>query len=144
MEISIRKRADGSGVLRCRRADGSVTWQRQDRHAAFFALHDLTHFAVETVLGYSRGFFGLVSEGWEMEETTGQEARGPVPAEALEVEKLVGLLDAERAGGVSWSAADFNAVWGAGRELTEADLAAVRGRRAELFRRWEGVEAGGA
>ena len=39
-------------MLRCVRADGSATWQKQtDRHAAYFALHDLTHFAVETELG---------------------------------------------------------------------------------------------
>jgi len=60
LSIQITKRSDGGGVLRCVRADGSVTWQKQTaRHAAFFALHDLTHFAVETTLGYRQGFFGL-------------------------------------------------------------------------------------
>ena len=99
MRVQITKKADGSGVLRCIRDDGSVTWQKQtDRHAAFFALHDLTHFAVETTLGYQRGFFGLIAEGWEMEDTTGKGARGPLPPEAVEVEGIVGLLDAERAG----------------------------------------------
>lgn len=52
-------RADGAGVLRCTRRDGSVTWQKQEKHAAHFAPHDLTHYAVETALGYRRGFFGL-------------------------------------------------------------------------------------
>ena len=92
MKVQINKRADGSGVLRCIRADGSATWQKQtDRHAAFFALHDLTHFAVETTLGYRRGFFGLIAEGWEIDDTTGKGARGPLPPEAGEVEELVGL-----------------------------------------------------
>jgi hypothetical protein len=27
-------------------------------------LHDLTHYAVETALGYRRDFFGLITEGW--------------------------------------------------------------------------------
>jgi len=48
LRVEITKRADGAGVLRCVRDDGSVTWQKHDRHAAFFALHDLTHYAVET------------------------------------------------------------------------------------------------
>ena len=63
MRVQIAKRADGCGVLRCIRDDGSTAWQKQpDRYAAFFALHDLTHFAVETTLAYRRGFFGLVAE----------------------------------------------------------------------------------
>jgi hypothetical protein len=74
--IQITKRSDGGGLLRCVRADGSVTWQKQEsRHAGFFALHDLTHFAVESTLGFQRGFFGLIAEGWEIEETTGKQAR---------------------------------------------------------------------
>jgi hypothetical protein len=51
MKVEIVKRADGAGVLRCTRADGSVTWQKQEKHGVHFALHDLTHFAVETTLG---------------------------------------------------------------------------------------------
>ncbi len=107
--IQITKRKDGGGVLRCVRADGSATWQKQkSRHAAFFALHDLTHFAVESTLGFRRGFFGLIAEGWEIEETTGKHARGPLPSEAREVELIVGKLDGERACGAIWTAEDFN------------------------------------
>ena len=96
MRIEIVKRADGAGVLRCVRPDGSVTWQKQTRHAAHFALHDLTHYAVETALGYRRGFFGLIAEGWDIEDTSGKGGRGALPAEALEVERIVGLFDSER------------------------------------------------
>ena len=89
LRIQITKRPDGNGVLRCVRADGSVTWQKQERHAAFFALHDLTHFAVESTLGFRRGFYGLIAEGWDVEDTTGKGARGPLPDEAVEVEVLL-------------------------------------------------------
>jgi hypothetical protein len=83
--------------LRCVRADGSATWQKQGtRHAAFFALHDLTHVAVESTLGFRNGFFGLVAQGWEIDDTTGKGARGPLPSGAAEVEYIVGTLDAER------------------------------------------------
>jgi hypothetical protein len=58
LRIEIVKRVDGGGVLRCTRADGSVVWQKQSRHAAHFALHDLTHFSVETASG-----IGAVSSG---------------------------------------------------------------------------------
>ncbi len=106
--VQIAKRADGAGVLRCTRADGSVTWQKQTRHALHFALHDLTHFAVESTLGLRRGFFGLIAEGWEIEDTTGKGARGPLPQEALEVEHIVGFFDTERGSGVFLTAEDYN------------------------------------
>jgi hypothetical protein len=134
-------------VLRCLRADGSVTWQRQDaRHAAFFALHDLRHFAVETVLGFRRGFYGLVADGWDIADTTGKGARGPLPPEALVVEHLVGLLDRERVGGAApMSAADVEAQLaalagqgriGAWRAPSDAELAAVRACAESLHDAW--------
>ena len=87
LRIEIAKRADRAGVLACTRADGSQTWQKQStRTAAHFALHDLTHYAVESTLGYENGFFGLIASGWEIEDTTGKGARGPLPPEAVEVE----------------------------------------------------------
>jgi hypothetical protein len=145
MRVQITKKADGSGVLRCVRADGSATWQKQtDRHAGFFALHDLTHFAVETTLGYRRGFFGLVAEGWEIEDTTGKGSRGPLPPEAGEVEGIVGLLDAERAGGVIWTVDEFNefAAMRETRRMTEDEIARVKKKRSELFRQWSAVAPG--
>lgn len=46
VKIRFTKRTDGGARLNCVRADGSTTWQRQDdKHAAFFPLHDLTHYA---------------------------------------------------------------------------------------------------
>lgn len=141
MLVEIAKRKDGAGVLRCVRDDGSVTWQKQtERHAAYFALHDLTHFAVESVLGYRRGFFGLLSEGWDFDDTTGKGAKGPLPAEAGEVESIVGQFFIEHAGGARWTAEEF--CDSLSRKLTEDELASVRRRRIELFREWAAVEPG--
>jgi len=138
--------------LRCVRADGSATWQKQVmRHAAFFALHDLTHFAVESTLGFRNGFFGLVAQGWEIEETTGKGARGPLPSEAAEVEYIVGTLDAERASDEVWTVEDFNAhaaihAKSAGlpapRRLTDEELSHVRTQIADLFGAWRSIETG--
>ena len=139
--VQIAKRADGCGVLRCTRADGSVTWQKQTRHAAHFALHDLTHFAVESTLGFRRGFFGLIAEGWDIDDTTGKGDRGPLPREAVEVERIVGLFDTERASGVLLTAEDFASH--APRGLTEEEIVQVRTCRGELFSRWSALEPGG-
>jgi len=145
VRVQITKKVDGSGVLRCVRADGSVTWQKQaDRHAAYFALHDLTHFAVETALGFRRGFFGLIAEGWDIEDTTGKGARGPLPPEAAEAEMIVGLFSAERASGVIWTVDEFHqsaAMVGA-RKLSFDEIVRVKKKRSELFQRWSAVAPG--
>ena len=143
MLVEIAKRADGAGVLRCVRDDGSVTWQKQNnRHAGFFSLHDLTHLAVETVLKW-RGFFRLVAEGWDIEDTTGKGARGPLPPEAGMVECVVGLFDGERASGVLWTLDEFHQFGGPGASnLTLEQIGAIRQRRSELFQKWSEVAAG--
>jgi hypothetical protein len=147
VRVQITKKTDGSGVLRCVRADGSATWQKQtDRHAAYFSLHDLTHFAVETELGYRSGFFGLIAEGWEIEDTTGKGARGPLPPEAGEVEMLVGVFSAERAGGAIWTVDEFNecAAMSGVRKLSADEIARVKKKRSQLFQQWAAVEPGAA
>ena len=99
---------------------------------------------METVLGYRRGFFGLIESGWEIDDTEGKGARGPLPVEALEVESMVGLLDAERASRATWSAQDFHSARpSASRVLTDEELVNVRSRRDELFHSWAEVEPGG-
>ena len=108
-------------------------------------MHDLTHYAVETTLGYQRGFFGLLAEGWDIDDTTGKGARGRLPPEAGEVECVVGLFDAERASGTLWTAEEFATYAPAAisRELNDETIQRVRARRAELFRHWSAVPAGG-
>jgi hypothetical protein len=144
LRIEIVKQPDGAGVLRCTRHDGTVTWQKQRKHAAHFALHDLTHYAVETTLGYRKGFFGLIAEGWDVEDTTGKGARGALPAEALEVEQIVGLFDAERGSGTLWTPEEFNQFSPRQLtvELTTKDILAIRAARGGLFRKWAETGSG--
>ena len=155
MLIRIKKKTDGSAALSCVRDDGSVTWQRQEGiQGRFFPLHDLTHYAVETVLGHRRGFYGLVAAGWDLTDFGQPWPRGPLPPEALGSELLVGFLDRERAaGGEEWRATEFNATavtyfaqHGVGDScvVTEADLRSVRVRIRELFARWDALPAGEA
>ena len=144
MLIQITKRADGASLLRCVRDDGSITWQKLPRHSAHFSLHDLTHFAVETTLGLQRAFFGLIKEGWDIEDTTGKGTPGPIPPDAAVAEQLVGYLDAERATGVIWTIEQFREFSGEWMQsITAEDLAAIRRRRSELFEQWAQVEVNG-
>ncbi len=150
--ILIKKKTDGSAALSCRRPDGSVSWQRQDgAQGRFFPRHDLTHYAVETVLGHTRGFYGIVAEGWDLGDFAKPWPRGPLPLETLASELLVGYLDQERAAGVEWGAEQYNANAAAfyaqrGFEnppaVTDDDLRRVRDRRRELFARWAALPGG--
>src|SRR2546428_1320949 len=150
--IHLKKKTDGSAALSCQRADGLGTWHRQDgQQGRFFPRHDLTHYAVETVLGHPRGFYGLVAEGWNLVDFGKPWPKGPLPVEALASELIVGFLDRERAAGVEWSASDFNAsaeTFCAQRGLpsagvvTDDELRRIRDKRRELFAEWAALPAG--
>ena len=153
LRVQLTKRADGAAVLRCLRADGTATWQRQEGpQALFFPFHDLTHFAVESTLGFRLGFSGLIADGWEIAAPGGKGARGRLPAETVLAEHVVGLLDRERVGGAPpLTAAEFNAELArlveigriaAGVTVTEAQLAAARSRIEELHGRWAALAPG--
>jgi hypothetical protein len=135
-----------------RRADGTRTWQKRSGPTAeFFAVHDLTHYAVETTLGATRGFYGLVADGWALADFGTPWPRGRLPDEALAVELIVGYLDGARATGAALSAdacsqaatAHFAA---AERDvsirITAAQLALVGERVDALLRRWHGATTG--
>jgi hypothetical protein len=108
LKIRLKRRSDGSAALTCEREDGSVTWQRQEGSIGMvFPSHDLTHYAVETALGYDHGFFGLVADGWDISDFASPWSRGPIPREALEVELIVGLLDMQRLMNADWTAEEL-------------------------------------
>ena len=146
LRIQLVKEKDGSVLLRCLRADGTATWQRNDgARGGFFVVHDLTHYAVETVLAHRRGFWGMVADGWNVTDFGAPWPRGPLPADMDPSELIVGFFDAERAGGVRWTAADFNdkarnyyATHGVEKTLTLSDteLDTIRDRVSLLTGQW--------
>jgi hypothetical protein len=152
LKVQITKRTGGGAILKCVRADGSETWQKQQGHqAAFFPLHDLTHFAVESELGIREAFYGLIASGWSIEETGTRGSAAKLPADALFAENVAGTLDRERASGTRWTAEEFNYALALHetahgraepRKLTDDDLARIRKRRAELFAQWAELPAG--
>jgi len=151
--IRIKKGADGRTSLSCTRADGTTTWQRQQGgQASFFPRHDLTHYAVETVLGHPRGFYGLVAAGWDLPDFGTPWPRGKLPKDANLSELVVGFFDRERASGQMGTAEELNEHLSvyceenelpAPEKLTESDLSRVRQKRGGLFAQWEAVEPGG-
>jgi hypothetical protein len=151
--VRIKKSPDGHTALTCIRPDGSSTWQRQEGAVArFFPRHDLTHFAVESVLGLNSGFYGLVSEGWDLSDFGTPWPRGPLPFEARLSERIVGFFDRDRSTGTMGDADELNADLAESlgddeqnlRAFTNDDLAAVRQRRGELFTRWDAIKPGDA
>jgi hypothetical protein len=153
LTIRWKKKNDGANSMTCIRAEGSVTGQRQDDNG-FFVRHDMTHYTVETTLGLRRAFFGLLADGWDIDDFGTPWPRGPIPPDALPdaslAEHLAGAFDLERYGGVPIVAADFNKTLAevcaeynfTVRAITEDDLTCIRARLAALEARWEALPAG--
>jgi hypothetical protein len=155
LTIRIKKKSDGSAALSCIRADGTTTWQQQNgKLGRFFPLHDLTHYAVESVLGFRNAFYGLVAAGWDLTDFASTGPRGRIPPEALCAEVVVGYFDLERATGVLGTAELLNArldEFHADNKLPAPELRCsenqvhhIRRVRGDLFARWNAVAPGNA
>lgn len=152
--IRIKKNADGGASLTCTRPDGTVTWHRHTgAQATFLPRHDLTHYAVESVLSRLHGFYSLVAAGWDLSDFGTPSPRGKVPADADSVEAVVGFLDLERASGNLGSAEDLNAYlasrcleqrYGAPALISSEELALIRQTCGELFAKWDAIPHGQA
>ena len=152
LTIRLTRKHDGAVVFDLRRRDGTSTWQKRTGPTArFFAVHDLTHYAVETELGFRRAFYGLVAEGWDLTDFGHPWPRGPLPDEALPAEVIVGCFDRARAAHEALSAQACNTAASlyfanAGRAspvaVTDAELARVQTRLSELVWQWRALPEG--
>ena len=81
-------------TLTCIRDNGSATWTQIHRG---FVQHDFAHYVVETTLRFQNAFFGLVAKGYDIPEFSMPTSKRPfkIPAEAMAVEPIVALLQAE-------------------------------------------------
>jgi len=156
MPVRLTRKSDGSAFTFIR-DDGSVTTSRA-RDSGFFATHDLMHYAVESVLGFTRGFLGLLSAGHEIGEweDAGSALRRDPPVEAMHAETLVGMLHLKA------STDGIDALAGASEEinghlrtyfagggtpttpLLPEQTRAIADLYQDLLTRWRGVPVGGA
>lgn len=153
LRIQFQKQRDGAVVFRCTRPAGTSTWQKHvGKTALFFPFHDLTHYAVESTFAFAEGFYGLIAAGWDIADTGGKGARGPLPNQAGVAEHIVGLLDRERVGGAApLTAEEFNGILSelaasnrlsGAPTVTEAQLAATRSRISELYDKLASLQPG--
>lgn len=136
-------------TLTCLRHDGSCTWQPS---SDYFARHDLIHYAVETTLGYTQAFFGLVAGGKDLDQFgTKNGVRDVYNVEERWAESLVGLLQwPDLAGNTPLTDTELFAMLTKTCEdngypvppLTPEQLAGIRERLRQLHQQWDFLPEG--
>ena len=86
-------------VLTIQRTDGSSTWAKLHRG---LETHDLAHFAVESKLGYTHAFYGIIDKGYNIGDFELPREQRPIEVrpenlhkEAIITEHIVNLLEIE-------------------------------------------------
>ena len=144
LTIELKKGKDGPSSLACVRGDGTRTWARLH---PFLPTHDLTHCAVESVLGFTEAFFGLLDQGWEIDTFAKPGMARQLPHQAIWAEHLVGLLEHR----VADDAPGLNEALAVSLEpaqrppaplLTAETLTRIRALRNELVGLWASIAPG--
>ena len=132
-------------TLTCIRDDGSVTWTHLHRG---FVHHDFTHYVVETTLGYTNAFFGLVAKGYKISDFSEPKAKRPfeIPKEAIDTEPIVALLQTdlvedlrENTGGNAVFR-DYSASLPV--SVTDAQLEMMQQKLRKLLEQWRDLQPG--
>jgi hypothetical protein len=115
-------------------------------------VHDLTHYAVETTLGLSGGFYGLLAAGWNIPDFEVKGTGRRLADEAVVAECIVGQLTNAVFGGAAVTTADFN--WLVGEAVRavrpgaavpvvdDATFRTLRESLAGLLDRWRALPPG--
>ncbi len=148
MEIRFTKYAGKQHVIKYIRDNGTETWMYCDD---FFIRHDLSHYALEKILGYATAFNGMLNAGMDIHDFEDKEKRAKmnVTAEAWYAENLANLFLIEIAQG---NFDDFNQVQQAAFvsfhhqyppvTLADDQINAVRDHLVELLEKWTALPAG--
>jgi hypothetical protein len=94
MLLQLKKEEDGKSSLTYIREDGSRTWMHV---TPYFAQHDLLHYALESVLGYTQAFMGLIASGKDLTDFE-RGAKHWLPLEAHWAEIIAGVLQSQMVG----------------------------------------------
>ena len=151
LTLRLKKKTASAAVVTFARADGTTTSGRLG-HGDFGAMHDLTHYVVESTLRLRLGFFGMVADGWNIPDFEIKHASRQWPDEALAAECIVGQLSDAIFGEHELDATDFNwmvtqAIAGVRpgakfRAIRADELRAIKQRLDELLDRWRALPAG--
>ena len=153
VEISIKKFKDKQSVLTITRDDGSSTWAKLHNGTE---LHDLAHYAVESVLQFKHAFFGIINRGFTIEDFEAPRGERPdevkaanMQPEALITEHLVNLLQIELiTPGYNLDLIDqLRDILSDNNlpfpdRLNDEKLNSIREVYRDLFRRWTSLEIG--
>ncbi|WP_092979785.1 hypothetical protein [Robiginitalea myxolifaciens] len=151
LKIQLQKKRD-LAILRCERPDGSITFSRMQHAMAF---HDLAHYAVEMELGFSQAFYGLLAEGYAIEDFELPRDKRPealipanLPEESLQTEHLVNLLQVHA---IQDSTTDIRKQLAEilaenelsyPKNLSPERLASIQERLQELLENWKRLQVG--
>ncbi len=147
------KRGTPSSILTVKRADGTYTWTRL---YPGLEVHDLAHYAVEDVLGLEHAFYGILAQGYNIEDFEApREERHPdlqpknLKPEALQTEHLVNLLLTELQTGelLDGFLSQLSTILTESglppmTELTTENLSAIRSCLNELCTCWRATKTG--
>jgi hypothetical protein len=148
MQMRLTKNSQKKHTIEYRRDDGSRTWMHAD---GFFVRHDLSHFAVEKILGFRTGFMGMLNAGMQVQDFEDREKRSKIPLtpEAIHAENMANLFLIEVAQG---NFEDFNSTVQSsfnsfGHELDppvlrDAEIGRIRTYYRELLRNWDRLPVG--
>ena len=96
LKITLAKNSNKPSVLSCTREDGSTTWTSV---YPGLELHELAHYVVEQRLELNNYFYGLLAQGYNIEDFELPKDERPtelmpsnLPVESLVVEHMVNLL----------------------------------------------------
>jgi hypothetical protein len=151
LRLRFKKKADAGTVFTAVREDGSSTSTDIGAHAGFGPVHDLTHYVVETSMGFRNGFLGLLAAGRNIEDFN-SDAKHWLPEEAAVAEAIAGQLSQDAMTGRPLSVEDFNwtirdvltrgPVKCASVEVTGDQLSALHTKLAVLRGRWDALSPG--
>ena len=149
MKMLLKKYEQGPFVIKYRRDNGSETWMQADQ---YFVLHDLSHFAIETMLQYKSAFMGMLNNGMHIKDFEHREKRNKIKIseEAVNAENIANLFLMELQQG---ELEDFNQTL---REsfnpmkeqlnpvqLSPEQIDAVRNKFKQLVAEWNSTPPGG-
>ncbi|MES2329188.1 MAG: hypothetical protein V4539_06255 [Bacteroidota bacterium] len=148
MQMLITKNTGKPHIIKYIRDNGTETWMYSDD---FFVRHDLSHYAIESVMEYRTAFNGMLNNGMDIKDFEDREkrARITVTDEACHAENMSNLFLTEILQG---EFEDFNAVQLQSFiamntqcqpiALSEEKITAIRNYLGQLLDQWNEMPAG--